>query len=138
MLKIKLVDEQITLNNFHYVEIKEYIAGQPFSLKLQIQDSETLQRLIPEVDANLNAIFQKRDGTELTVPGAMIFNPDDRSMWTINVVGTDSIEIVGSNVRIELDFNGSASAPPDLSDSTDLRVGMAYSILSKVTFDGEC
>lgn len=138
MLKIKLVNEQITLNNFNYVEIKEYIAGQPMSLKIQIQDSETKQRLIPGTTAKCNAIFQKRDGTELTIQGAMLFNPDDRSMWKFDLTGAQTLDVVGSNVRFELDFNGSAAAPPVLSDSTDLRIGMGYNILSKVTFDGEC
>jgi len=138
MLKIKLVNEQATLNNFNYVDIKEYIAGQPLSMKIQIQDSETKQRIIPGTTANLNAIFQKRDGTELKKAGVMMFNPDDRSMWKIELTSAETMDIVGSNVKIELDFNGSASAPPDLSTSTDLRIGMAYNVLSKITFDGEC
>lgn len=138
MLKIKLVNEQIALNNFHFVEVKEYIAGQPLKLKIQINDSEIGQRLIPVLTARLNAIFQKRDGTELTVAGSMLFTPDDRSMWLIALSGAQTLDIVGSNFKVELDFNGSAATPPVLSDSTDLRVGMAYNVLSKVTFDGEC
>lgn len=138
MLKIKLINEQATLNNFNYVEQKEYVAGNPFVLKIQLTDSETKQRLIPSATANLNAIFQKKDGTELTIAAAMLFNPDDRSMWSVSVSAANSLEITGSNVKFELDFNGSAAAPPVLSDSTDLRVGMAYNVVSKVTFDGEC
>lgn len=138
MLKIKLINEQATLNNFSFVEVKEYIAGQPMSLKIQIQDSETKQRLIPAANANMIATFQKRDGTELQVAATMLFNPDDRSMWKIELTGPQTLDIVGSNVRIDLDFNGSAAAPPVLTDSTDLRVGMAYNVLSKITFDGEC
>lgn len=138
MLKIKLVNEQATLNNFKYVEVKEYIAGQPMTLKIQIQDSENKSRLIPDTEANLTATFQKRDGTELTVQAVMMFNPDDRSMWKISLTGTQTLDIVGSNVRIDLDFNGSAAAAPVLTDSTDLRIGMAYNVMSKITFDGDC
>lgn len=138
MLKIKLINEQATLNNFNYVEVKEYIAGQALSIKVQITDSETKQRLIPDTGARLNAIFQKRDGTELKKAGTMLFNPDDRSMWKIDLTSAETTDIIGSNVKFELDFNGSASAPPDLSTSTDLRIGMAYNVLSKITFDGEC
>lgn len=137
MLKIKLLNEQLTLNNFHYLEIKEYIPGLPFKIKVQIQDSETLQRLIPNTGAKLNATFQQRDGTELVKAGTMIFNPDDRSMWEISLTDDEANDIIGSNVLFELDFNGT-SVQPDLSDSTDLRAGMGYSILAKVTFDGEC
>lgn len=138
MLKLKLINEQATLNNFKHVEVKEYIAGQPISIKVQITDSETKQRLIPATNANMNAIFQKRDGTELVKAATMMFNPDDRSMWKVDLTGAETTDIVGSNIKFELDFNGSAAAPPVLSTSTDLRMGMAYNVLSKITFDGEC
>lgn len=138
MLKVKLINEQATLNNFHYVEVKEYIAEQKLVLKIQVQDSETKQRLIPDQAANCTATFQKRDGTELQIEGEMLFGDDDRSMWQFELTPADTLEIVGSNVLVELDFNASATAAPDLSDSTDLRVGMAYNVLAKITFDGEC
>lgn len=137
MLKIKLLNEQLTLNNFDYLEIKDYIPNLPLNLKIQILDSETTQRLIPATSAKLIAIFQKRDSTELTINGSMIFNPDDRSMWLIALTAVQTNDIIGSNVLIKLDFNGSSTLP-DLSDSTDLRAGMAYSILGRITFDGEC
>jgi hypothetical protein len=137
MLKIKLLNEQVTLNNFRFVETKEYIPNLPFVLKVQIQASETLQRLIPGTSAKLNAIFQKRDGTSLTKACSMIFNPDDRSMWQVSISKIESNDIVGSNVQFNLDFTGD-STTSDLADATDLRSGMAYSILAKITFDGEC
>lgn len=137
MLKIKLINEQATLNNFSFVEIKEYTPGNPFKLQIQLQDSETKQRLIPNAGANLNAIFQKSDGTELTVAAVGLF-ADDRSMWKVELNAAQATSIIGSNVKFELDFNGSASAPPVLSNSTDLRIGMAYGVLAKITFDGEC
>lgn len=138
MLKIKLINEQATLNNFNHVDIKEYMPNLPFTLKVQISDSETEQRLIPSATARMNAIFQKRDGTSLSKAMAMMFNPDDRSMWSVTLTAAEAVEVVGSNVQFDLDFNGSATAPPNLSDSTDLRSGMGYSILAKIQFDGEC
>ena len=137
MLKIKVLKEQLTLNNFSYTVQKEYVPNLPFTLKIQITDSETTQRLIPGTAAKLNAIFQKRDGTALTKPCAMIFDPDDRSMWEVSLTGLESNDIVGGNVEFRLDFDGD-STTPDLADSTDLRVGMGFSILAKVIFDGEC
>lgn len=137
MLKIKLLNEQVELNNFHYLEVKEYIPNIQFELKIQISDSETLQRLIPATNAKMTATFQLRDATELVVDGQMIFNPDDRSMWLFEITKAQSNEIIGSNVLFKLDFDGS-STTADLEDSQDLRAGMGYSILQKVTFDGEC
>lgn len=137
MLKLKLVNEQVELNNFHYVESKEYIPNLPFSVKFQIMDSETKQRLIPGTSAKLNCIFQLRDGTELVKSASMIFNPDDRSMWKIEMSKTESNDIVGSNFQVILDFEGDSTVA-DLSDATDLRSGMAYNVISKIQFDGEC
>jgi len=137
MLKIKLINEQATLNNFKYFDNKEYIANFPFTIKFQVQDSESIQRLIPSASAKLNCIFQKRDSGELSKAASFLFNPDDRSLWTISFSATESNDIVGSNFQVILDFNGSSTLP-DLSDSTDLRSGMAYNVISKVQFDGEC
>lgn len=137
MLKIKLLNEQATLNNFVLLDTKEYIPGLPLKIKFQISDSETLQRLIPGVSAKLNATFQIRDGSELVIAGTMLFNPDDRSMWQVALTALQSEDIVGSNFQVDLDFTGD-STEDDLSDATDLRSGMAYSVLQKVTFDGEC
>lgn len=137
MLKIKLLNEQTTLNNFKHVENKEYIPALPFVIKFQISESETLQRLIPTTNAKLNVIFQKRDGSELVKAATLLFNPDDRSMWNISISAAEASDIVGSNFQVILDFNGSSTVS-DLSNSTDLQSGMAYNLLSKIQFDGEC
>lgn len=137
MLKIKLLNEQLTLNNFHYLQVKEYLPNLPLFLKIQIIDSETMQRLIPGTLAKMNATFQKRDSTEMVKAGTMIFNPDDRSMWRFDLTAAESNEIIGGNVLFELDFTGDSTVI-DLSDATDLRAGMGYSILAKVAFDGDC
>lgn len=137
MIKVKLINEQVQLNNFHYVESKEYIPNLPFTIKFQIQDKETDARLIPGVSAKIVCIFQLRDGTELSKNATMLFNPDDRSMWKVEMSKTESNDIVGSNFQIILDFNGDSTLA-DLSDSTDLRSGMAYNVISKIQFDGEC
>lgn len=137
MLTIKLLNEQCTLNNFDYLEQKEYIPNLPFKLKYQISDSETKQRLIPGTAAKMNAIFQTRDGSTLSKSCTMLFNPDDRSMWEVSLTAEESNDIIGSNVEFHLDFNGDSTVD-DLSDATDLRAGMGYSLLAKIVFDGEC
>lgn len=138
MLLIKLLNEQAALNNFSYVETKKYSPGIEVKIKVQLHDDETTHRLMPGETAVLNAVFQKSDGTELTVPCTKLFPDDDRSMWQCILSAANTLLVVGSNIRFDLDFNGSATAPPVLTDSTDLRTGMAYQAISKITFDGEC
>jgi hypothetical protein len=137
MLKVKLIDEQATLNNFKYVDTKEYIPGQRLVLNVQILDAETGQRLIPDSGAQINAIFQQSDGTELTIPGSALFDPDDRSMYQFVLTGAQTLLVIGGNVRFDLDFNGSGTLPA-LANSSDLRMGMGYSLIAKITFDGDC
>ena len=58
-------------------------------------------------------------------------------MWEVSLTAEQSNDIIGGNVQFMLDFQGD-STTPDLADATDLRAGMGYSIIAKVTFDGEC
>ncbi len=136
MLKIKLLNEKAELNNFNYVEIKEYIPNLPFKLKIQLFDSETAQRLMADTGASLNFIFQTREGT-LVKPGTFMFDPSDKSMWEVSITAAESVDIIGGNFQVVLDFDGS-SVEADLSDSDDLKSGMAYNVISKIQFDGEC
>lgn len=137
MLKIKLLNEQATLNNFTHPDVKEYIPGLALNLKVQIYDSETLERLIPGTSAKLNALFQQSDGSTLTKACTMLFNPDDRSMWQVALTDAETLLIIGGNVQFTLDFLGDSTLP-NLSDATQLEAGMGYSILAKITFDGDC
>lgn len=127
MLKVKLINEQATLNNFFYLEAKEYTPGKSFKIIFQIFDAENGIRLIPNSAGTMNVFFQKRDGTELTKAASKPF-VDDRSIWQVILSDSEATDIVGSNFRIELNFDG----------ASDIRVGMSYNSLSKITFDGDC
>lgn len=129
MLKIDLINDQATLNNFSILPNKEYVAGYPLVIKFRISDSDTKLRLIPSTVATCTCTFQKSDGTELVKTGTMLFNPDDRSLWSISLTTQDTLDVVGTNMLVKLDM---------LGDTTDIRIGMASNVLSKITFDGEC
>lgn len=129
MLAIKLIDDQAALNNFKYVEANEYVAGEAIVIKFQIQDPQTLQRLIPGAAGTMDVIFQNSDGTFTTIAASKLFPSDDRSLWSVPLSGVDTTNLVGSNFKVVLDF---------LGDTTDIRTGMSFNSLSKITFDGEC
>ncbi len=137
MLKVKLVDEAATLNNYKNVDVKEYIPNFQFTLNFQILKTETNLRLMPSTSAKLNVLLQLRDGTSLTKAATMKFNPQDTSMWTVSFNATESNNIVGSNFQVFLDMAGDSTLS-DLSNASDLESGMAYNVLSKVQFDGLC
>jgi hypothetical protein len=129
MLNITLLNDLAELNNYYTVVSKNYIANYPLTLKFQISDNQSQDRLIPATNATANCIFQNSDGSELTIAASMLFNPDDRSMWQVSLDAAQSNNIVGSNFQVVLDFAGNAS---------DIRVGMAINVLAQINFDGEC
>lgn len=129
MISVKLVNDQATLNNYTFEEVKEYVGGEAFSVRFEIFDPQTGNRLIPGSAATLNVIVQNSDGTFSTIAAAMMFSPDDRSFWQVDFSTVDSTNLVGANFKVVLDF---------LGDTTDIRTGMAYNVLGKITFDGEC
>lgn len=129
MLTVKIINNQATLNNFFYVDSISYVAGIAFSIPFEIFDDETKLRLIPATTATMTCVFAKSDGTTLTLPATMVFNPDDRSIWTVSISAPNSLLIVGGNFEVILDF---------LGDGTDIRVGFAQNVLDKITLDGEC
>ncbi len=129
MLHIRLINDQAAVNNFFYVDSKDYVADQDFTIKFQILDEQLNNRLMPTVDATCKVTFQKSDGSELELTADMLFPDDDRSMWKVDVTAANSLLIVGSNFRVDLDVAG---------DATDMRTGMAYNVISIITFDGDC
>ncbi|SRR6266481_5772769 len=129
MIAIKLVNDQATLNNYSFEEIKEYVPGDVFSIRFQIFDPQTGNRIVPGTMATCTVVIQNSDGTFNTKTASMMFNPDDRSFWKVNLNSTDSTNLVGQNFKVLLDF---------LGDTTDIRTGMSYNSISKITFDGVC
>lgn len=129
MLNITLLNDLAELNNFFTVVSKSYFPNYPLNIKFQISDDQLNDRLIPATTATATCIFQNSDGTELTVTASMLFNPDDRSMWQVQLTADQSNNIVGSSFQVVLDF---------LGDGTDIRTGLALNVLALINFDGEC
>lgn len=129
MLSVKLINEQATLNNFFYPSKKEYTPSEAFTIKFQIFDSETTQRYMGKSASVMEVVFQKADGTELTKTASYLFNPDDKSMFSVALTAQESEDIIGSNFKVVLDVNG---------DDSEIKTGMAYNLVSKIVFDGDC
>lgn len=126
MLTIKLLLDNSTVNNYRYLEAKEYTPGVAFSVKFQILDSETHNRFIPALGATINIIMKDQTGTDFTKVATMLFSADDRSMWTFSLTALEATNLTGGNFKVEL------------TEGSVVSVGMAYGNLSKITFDGEC
>jgi hypothetical protein len=137
MLKIRLVNNQVTLNNFKTFDAIEYVPNIPLTIKFQISDAETKIRFMANASAKMNIIFQKTDGGTLVKVASKLFNPNDLSLWTVSLTASESNSIVGSNFQVVLD-NAGDSTLADLSDSSQLDAGQAYGVLSKQVLEGDC
>lgn len=129
MLAIKLLNDQATLNNFYNVSSRDYIPGDAFTLNFQIFDSQTKQRFMADADATIEVVFQKNDGSELTVEADVLFETD-RSMWSVEMTAESTETIVGANFMVVM--------TTEVDEEDVIVSGMAYNALSKITFDGEC
>ncbi len=127
-MTIKLINTKATLNNFFLLGQLEYVPGETLKVNIHLVDTESKNRLIPGSTSTLDFIFQKTDGTELTKTGTLLFGQDDRSMWTTTLTDVETAEIIGSNFKVELDFDGAG----------DFDSAIAYNVLHRSSFDGEC
>lgn len=129
MIAVQLLNDEAALNSFSVIEAKEYVPGDDIKINFQILDPQSGNRLMADGAATMQVVFELSDGTELTKDATFLFDAEDKSMWQVELTATDTMNIVGGNFKVVLDF---------LGDTTDIRMGMAYNVLSKITFDGEC
>lgn len=129
MLSVRLINDQATVNNFFYVEEKEYVPNVAVNFYFQLWDPQTKNRVIPGTSGTVTVVFENADGTQLSITATKLFSADDRSLWKAALNASQSNAIVGSNFKVTLDVVG---------DASDVRVGMAYNVVSKITFDGDC
>jgi len=129
MIAIQLLNDEAALNSYSTIEAKEYVPGDDIKINFQISDPQSGNRLMADGAATMTVVFELSDGTQLTKDAAFLFDAEDKSMWQVELTAADTMNIVGGNFKVILDF---------LGDETDIRMGMAYNALSKITFDGEC
>jgi hypothetical protein len=129
MITAVIINTQATLNNFAVTNTVSYVPGTTAKLNFQIQDPETGIRLIPGTGATCTAAFLKNDGTNNVKTCTMLFNPDDRSLWTTTLSPTDTMSIIGSNFILTLDV---------LGDGTDIRQGLIRDAIAQILIDGAC
>lgn len=129
MLNVLLLNDAPQLNSYFNITSVQYIPGQTVKINIQIQSVDSKIRFIPPTAATMTATFKKSDGTDLVITAAMLFNPDDRSLWQIVIPATNSASVVGNNFLISLDVNG---------DQSDIQQGIGENMLTKNLFEGDC
>lgn len=129
MLNIQMINTQATLNAYQVISSQAYIPGETVNLNFQFINPDYSIRYIPGTAATCTVTFQTTDGTELVKSAAMLFNPDDRSIWQVVLSPSDSTVVIGNNFLATLDVTG---------DGSNVQQAIANNVLSKTLFEGDC
>lgn len=129
MLSVAILNDQPALNNYFIVDSVNYIAGETVVINFQFSDPEVLIRFIPGTLATCTVTFKLSDGTNLVKTATMLYNPDDRSIWTVTLSSSESLQVIGSSFLASLDVVG---------DASNIQQAIATNVMSKTFFDGEC
>jgi len=125
MFAAHLLNSDAELNTFFEIQSLEFVPGTQIVLALKLYNVQKNLRYIPPVTSILKIYMQKTDGTELEKTMAII-DADDRSMWNVTLTSADTTDLIGGNIRFELDPNGNGSV---------IEKGLIVNALSKLSVE---
>jgi hypothetical protein len=118
-----LINSEAELNNFFTISNVNFYPGSQIQISLRLRDVQRQIRYIPLNTSTLTAFFNLTDGTELEKAMTLI-DADDRSMWTVTLTGAETEDLVGGNIRLELD---------ELGTETEIQIILIPGALAKST-----
>lgn len=118
-----LINSEAQLNDFFTISNVNFYPGSQLRLSVRLRDAQKNIRYIPLSTSTLSAFFNQTDGTELEKTMTLI-DADDRSMWTVTLTGAETENLVGGNVRLELD---------ELGTDVEIQIILIPGALSKLT-----
>lgn len=124
MLSPKIINSDFVLNDFDIISVKSFIPGEAFTLAIRLYQSERDLRYIPVSGSTVNIKFSKTDGTLLTKAASI--NADDRSLMSVSISSSESTDLIGGTILVELTESGLLSS------------GMIYGGLQKIVSDTGC
>jgi hypothetical protein len=124
MLDVKILNSQATLNDFKEIGSLEYVPGENLDVVVRLFNSQLDIRYIPDPGATYTLVFEQKDGTELSKTPTEL-SAEDRSILTTSLTPTETENIVGSNIRVEV------------TEGPEVKKGVARNALSKILL-GDC
>lgn len=105
VLTAKILNSDASLNSFFEISSLDFIPGAPIDLVIRLHSPQRDLRYVPGASAQVDVIFNKTDGTNLT-KAASVVDSGDRSMWKVSLTAAETEEILSGNFTFELDVNG--------------------------------
>lgn len=108
-LTAKLLNSDATLNSWIEISSVDFIPGEQKKIVLQLFELNEALRYMPNDAATLKLNFNKTDGTTLEKVAAKSFAPDDRSIWNVTLLATETEDLFGGDIVFELTESGAVS-----------------------------
>ncbi len=101
VLKLEMLNEDATLNNFQDIGSAQFIPEAPLKLVMRLIQSQRPLRYIPDAAATFSMDFQLSDGTVLTKTPTFL-DAGDRSLITVSLTDVETELLIGQNIVVEL------------------------------------
>lgn len=124
MITGKMLNSEATLNNFIEIGALEFIAGEELTVVVRLFDDQIGLRYIPVSTCIPTFTLNKSDGDTLSKTGS--HNDDDRSIVTFELSETETLDLLGGNMKISLDL---------LGDATSIKKGIVLNAFARVIDD---
>lgn len=108
VLGADILNSDASLNSYFKIASLDFVPGGPADLVLQLKDLQKNLRFVPPVDAVLKITLNQLDGSTVEKT-AVILDSGDRSLWKLELDGSDTEELLSGNFRFTLDLNGDES-----------------------------
>lgn len=101
ILKLQMLNEDATLNNFQDIGSAQFIPGQPLKLVMRLLQTQRDLRYVPADTATMEMSFLNSDGT--TVDKVPTFLDDgDRSLVVVELDASETTLLIGQNLELTL------------------------------------
>lgn len=119
ILKLQMLNEDATLNNFQDIGSAQFVPETPLKLVMRLLQTQRDLRYVPDVAATFSMDFQLSDGTILTkVP--TFLDASDRSLLTVSLTALETELLIGQNLVVtvtEPSGNSVAALPSALQNA---------------------
>ena len=106
-LEAEVLNSDAILNNFTTIGTLQFIPGEEIKLVLRLKDSLKGIRYVLPATTIVTATFNNTDGTTFTK--TMTMWTDDRSIMEVTLEETETENLSGGRILLDLDINGDAS-----------------------------
>lgn len=101
ILKLQMLNEDATLNNFQDIGSAQFVPGHALTLVMRLMQTQRDLRYVPDAAATMEITFQLSDGSELT-KSLSFLDAGDRSLLEVELTDVETELLIGQNLVVEV------------------------------------